>query len=96
MIAAIIPAHDEASGVEHAVVELHRQTRPPERILVMSDDSTDSTVDVALAAGAEVLMTVDNAQHKAGGKLRRSGKGKRAQPRQTLAFAELPVDEVRE
>lgn len=66
MIAAIIPAHDEASGVEHAVVELHRQTRPPERILVMSDDSTDSTVDVALAAGAEVLMTVDNAQHKAG------------------------------
>lgn len=66
MIAAIIPAHDEATGVEHAVTSLHRQTRPPERILVMSDDSTDATVEVALDAGAEVLLTVDNRHHRAG------------------------------
>ena len=66
MIAAIIPAHDEAARVEHAVVSLHRQTRPPERILVMSDDSTDATVEVALHAGAEVLLTVDNRHHRAG------------------------------
>lgn len=66
MIAAIIPAHDEASGVEHALASLHRQTRPPERILVMSDDSTDATVEVALDAGAEVLLTVDNLDHRAG------------------------------
>lgn len=66
MIAAIIPAHDEASRVQHAVSSLHRQTRPPERIVVMSDDSTDGTVEVALHAGAEVLLTVDNQHHKAG------------------------------
>ncbi|MEX5270940.1 glycosyltransferase family 2 protein [Kocuria sabuli] len=66
MIAAIIPAHDAAGRVEHAVSSLHRQTRPPERILVMSDGSTDATVDVALQAGAEVLLTVDNLHHRAG------------------------------
>lgn len=66
MIAAIIPAHDEAARVQHAVTSLHRQTRPPERILVMSDDSTDATVEVALHAGAEVLLTVDNRHHRAG------------------------------
>lgn len=66
MIAAIIPVHDEAARVEHAVTSLHRQTRPPERILVMSDDSTDATVEVALHAGAEVLLTVDNRHDRAG------------------------------
>ncbi|MEX5255886.1 glycosyltransferase family 2 protein [Kocuria arenosa] len=66
MIAAIIPVHDEAARVEHAVTSLHRQTRPPERILVMSDDSTDATVEVALDAGAEVLLTVDNRHDRAG------------------------------
>jgi cellulose synthase/poly-beta-1,6-N-acetylglucosamine synthase-like glycosyltransferase len=66
MIAAIIPAHDAAGRVGRAVTSLHRQTRPPERILVMSDGSTDATVDVALQAGAEVLLTVDNLHHRAG------------------------------
>ncbi|MFC6257673.1 glycosyltransferase, partial [Kocuria oceani] len=66
MITAIIPAHDEAARVGHAVTALHRQSRPPERILVMSDESTDATVDVALDAGAEVLLTVDNPHHRAG------------------------------
>lgn len=66
MIAAIIPAHDDAARVRHAVDSLHRQTRPPERILVMSDDSTDATVEVALEAGAEVLLTVDNRHDRAG------------------------------
>lgn len=66
VITAIIPAHDEADRVDHAVTSLHRQTRPPERILVMSDDSADATVDVALRAGAEVLLTVDNLHHRAG------------------------------
>lgn len=66
MITAIIPAHDEATRVEHAVTSLHHQTRPPERILVMSDESTDATVEVALHAGAEVLLTVDNRHHLAG------------------------------
>ncbi|MFI7484045.1 glycosyltransferase [Kocuria sp. M1R5S2] len=66
MIAAIITAHDEATHVEHTVVALRHQTRPPERIVVMSDASTDGTVDVALHAGAEVLLTVDDCNCKAG------------------------------
>lgn len=66
VITAIIPAHDEASRVACAIASLHRQTCPPERVVVMSDHSTDATVEVALQAGAEVLLTVDNRHHEAG------------------------------
>jgi glycosyltransferase involved in cell wall biosynthesis len=66
MITAIIAAHNEGAGVERAVAALRGQSRPPERVLVISDESTDSTVDSALRSGAEVLLTVDNAHRKAG------------------------------
>lgn len=66
MITAIIPAHDEEPGVGHTVACLHRQTRPPERVVVVADGSTDDTVDAALLAGAEVLLTVDNVHRTAG------------------------------
>lgn len=60
MITAIVPAHDEEFRIGRAVAALRRQTRPPERVLVMSDGSTDRTVESALLAGAEVLLSVDN------------------------------------
>jgi len=66
MITAIVPAHNEGSRVGRAVAALWCQTRPPERVLVMSDGSTDRTVEAALLAGAEVLLTVDNAHRTAG------------------------------
>lgn len=66
MITAIIPAHNDGAGVGRTVASLRGQTRPPERILVISDESTDSTVETALGSGAEVLLTVDNVHREAG------------------------------
>lgn len=66
MIIAIIPAHNEGPSVGRTIASIQQQTRPPEQILVVSDNSTDDTVEVARAAGALVMETVDNSHRKAG------------------------------
>jgi poly-beta-1,6-N-acetyl-D-glucosamine synthase len=66
MIVALIPAHNEAEWITSVVRNLASQTRPPDRIIVMSDNSTDDTVALAGAAGAEVWESAGNAHKKAG------------------------------
>lgn len=66
MIVAIIPAHNEAQSIGRTITSLLRQTHPPDRILVVSDNSTDSTVEVARTAGADVMESVNNTHRKAG------------------------------
>ncbi|MBO0820776.1 MAG: glycosyltransferase family 2 protein [Nocardiopsaceae bacterium] len=66
MIVALIPAHDEADWIEHVVANLLAQTRPPDRVIVMSDNSTDDTVALAERAGAEVWESAGNTARKAG------------------------------
>ena len=43
-VIALIPAHNEADWIERVVANLLAQTCPPERIVVMSDNSADATV----------------------------------------------------
>jgi poly-beta-1,6-N-acetyl-D-glucosamine synthase len=66
MIAALIPARNEASWIEAVVANLSVQTRQPDRIIVISDNSTDDTVTLARRTGAEVWESVDNRHKKAG------------------------------
>jgi cellulose synthase/poly-beta-1,6-N-acetylglucosamine synthase-like glycosyltransferase len=53
----IVPAHDEATGIARTVRSLLRLDWPTERfrVLVIADNCTDSTADIARAAGAHVL-----------------------------------------
>jgi hypothetical protein len=44
---ALIPAHDEADNLPHTIPALFEQSRPPDRIIVVADNCTDTTVDVA-------------------------------------------------
>jgi cellulose synthase/poly-beta-1,6-N-acetylglucosamine synthase-like glycosyltransferase len=66
MIVALIPAYNEAEWIASVVRNLASQTRPPDRIVVMSDNSTDDTVALARAAGAEVWESAGNPHKKAG------------------------------
>lgn len=66
MIVAIIPAHNEAQIIQGTIASLLHQTHSPDRILVVSDNSTDNTVEIARAAGADVMESVDNTHRKAG------------------------------
>lgn len=69
MLTVLIPSHNE--GGEHpqlleTLESLHAQTIQPDRIIVIADNCTDNTVELALTAGAEVFETVDNTDKKAG------------------------------
>ncbi len=57
----IVPAHDEAAVIERTVASLSRLDWPPERfrVLVIADNCTDATADLARHAGASVLARTD-------------------------------------
>jgi poly-beta-1,6-N-acetyl-D-glucosamine synthase len=66
LLMAVIPAHNEAGSIAATIRSLRRQTQSPDRIIVVCDNCTDATADIAMLAGAEVLFTVDNTAKKAG------------------------------
>lgn len=65
-VVVVVPAHDEEHALAGTIASLASQTRRPDRVIVVSDNSTDATVEVGLAAGARVLETVGNTAKKAG------------------------------
>jgi poly-beta-1,6-N-acetyl-D-glucosamine synthase len=66
MITVLIPAHNEEDQVADAIAGLRAQTRAVDKIIVVSDNSTDATEEVAAQAGAEVFRTQGNMHKKAG------------------------------
>lgn len=65
-VIVLIPAHNEASSIRETISSLRRQTRPPDEIIVVSDNSSDATDDRSMLHGAKVLVTVRNGARKAG------------------------------
>lgn len=65
-VAVVIPAHNEAEGIADCIASVRQQTRRPLRVVVVADNCTDATVQLARDAGAEVIETVGNEHKKAG------------------------------
>jgi cellulose synthase/poly-beta-1,6-N-acetylglucosamine synthase-like glycosyltransferase len=65
-VTVLVPAHDEEAVLGLTLESLAAQSRPPDRVLVVADNCTDRTVEVAHAHGIEVQETVDNTEKKAG------------------------------
>jgi poly-beta-1,6-N-acetyl-D-glucosamine synthase len=65
-VVVIVPAHNEAAQLPATIASLRRQTRIPDEIVVVSDNSTDDTVAIARGLGVTVMTTVDNRARKAG------------------------------
>jgi cellulose synthase/poly-beta-1,6-N-acetylglucosamine synthase-like glycosyltransferase len=65
-LVVLVPAHDEAAGIAATLDALDRQTRRPDRVVVIADNCTDDTAAIARAHGAEVVETVGNTEKKAG------------------------------
>jgi cellulose synthase/poly-beta-1,6-N-acetylglucosamine synthase-like glycosyltransferase len=61
-----LPAHNEEAVLATTIEALATQTCPPDRIIVVSDNSTDDTARVGRACGATVVETVGNTDKKAG------------------------------
>jgi cellulose synthase/poly-beta-1,6-N-acetylglucosamine synthase-like glycosyltransferase len=65
-LTVLVPAHNEALTISEALASLWGQSRPPDRVLVVADNCSDDTADIARANGADVFTTVANTEKKAG------------------------------
>lgn len=62
----LVPAHDEEAILEATLASLAAQTRSPDRVLVIADNCSDATAQIAQACGVEVAATLGNTEKKAG------------------------------
>lgn len=58
-LAVLVPAHDEAAGIEMTLRSVRLQLGPGDRLVVVADNCSDDTAGVAAAAGAEVVVRHD-------------------------------------
>lgn len=61
-----VPAHNEETQIAATIESLLGQTRPPDDILVICDNCTDSTATIASRYPVRVMETVGNRYKKAG------------------------------
>ena len=60
--AVLVPAPDDAAGIGAAVAAIRRQLRPGDRLLVVADNCSDATAELAMRAGAAVCRRHDPAR----------------------------------
>lgn len=65
-VTVLVPAHNEEALIKATLDSLVAQSHRPERIIVVADNCTDSTIAIAHACGVEVVESVDNTDKKAG------------------------------
>lgn len=62
----LVPAHDEASGIEQTVAHLMAELEGDDELLIIADNCTDATAELARRAGAKVLERSDPDHHGKG------------------------------
>jgi cellulose synthase/poly-beta-1,6-N-acetylglucosamine synthase-like glycosyltransferase len=58
-VAVLVPAHNESFGLLRTLSDIKEQLHVSDRVLVVADNCTDNTAEVATAAGAEVVVRND-------------------------------------
>jgi cellulose synthase/poly-beta-1,6-N-acetylglucosamine synthase-like glycosyltransferase len=58
-VAVLVPAHNEESGIARTVLSVRGQMSDGDRLLVVADNCSDRTAEVARVAGAEVIERRD-------------------------------------
>lgn len=58
-LAVLIPAHNEAGGIGRTLSTIRPQLRPGDRLVVVADNCTDNTAEMARSAGASVIERFD-------------------------------------
>jgi cellulose synthase/poly-beta-1,6-N-acetylglucosamine synthase-like glycosyltransferase len=65
-LTVLIPAHNEEELLAQTLTSLLAQSRRPDRVIVVADNCTDSTVAIARQHGVEVFQSQENTKKKAG------------------------------
>jgi cellulose synthase/poly-beta-1,6-N-acetylglucosamine synthase-like glycosyltransferase len=79
-IAVIVPAHNESLGIEATVRHILTQLRPSDRLIVVADNCSDDTAQLARNAGASVLERQDKERRGKGYALSHAAEHLRAVP----------------
>lgn len=58
-LAVVVPAHDEGENLRSTLADISLQLRPHDRLIVIADNCTDNTAEIASSAGATVLVRTD-------------------------------------
>jgi poly-beta-1,6-N-acetyl-D-glucosamine synthase len=66
VIVALVPAHNEAEDIQNTIESLLAQERSLDQIVIVSDNSTDATVEIASRFPVTVMETVGNTHRKSG------------------------------
>jgi cellulose synthase/poly-beta-1,6-N-acetylglucosamine synthase-like glycosyltransferase len=59
-LAVLVPAHDEARGIERTLRAIASQLAAGDRLLVVADNCSDDTAAIAARAGASVVVRCDS------------------------------------
>lgn len=65
-VTVVIPAHNEASSIGNTLASLHKQTLVPHDVLVVCDNCSDATQEIATGHGARTFVTEGNTARKVG------------------------------
>lgn len=65
-LAVLVPAHDEQDVIVATVRTIRAELRPGDRVLVVADNCSDTTAELAARAGAEVVERHDPARRGKG------------------------------
>ena len=65
-IAVLMPAHNEAGVIAQTLADLMPQLGPTDRLIVVADNCTDRTAEIASASGAMVIERTDPARRGKG------------------------------
>jgi cellulose synthase/poly-beta-1,6-N-acetylglucosamine synthase-like glycosyltransferase len=67
-VVVVVPAHNEEETIARTITALLTQTRRPDRIVIVADNCTDRTVEIARSFGRRVTVveTVGNKHRKVG------------------------------
>jgi cellulose synthase/poly-beta-1,6-N-acetylglucosamine synthase-like glycosyltransferase len=58
-VAVLVPAHNEAAGIAETLDNIKAQLGPDDRLLVVADNCSDDTANIAKAHGAEISVRSD-------------------------------------
>ena len=65
-VAVLVPAHNESGGIVATISSLLPQLRKGDRLIVVADNCSDNTAEIALKAGAEVHVRTDSSRRGKG------------------------------
>ena len=67
-VCVVVPAHNEEDTIARTITALLKQTRRPDQIVIVADNCSDRTVEIAQSFGRRVTVieTVGNKHRKVG------------------------------